>query len=137
MDRVIREYSKDDINDIINLGKNLHDNYKFNLDYFSHCMICEMNNIIVGFITYSVIYDRAEIIDIYVKENKRKNKVGSLLLSEVINNLNSSCQNITLEVLTTNSVAIKFYESFGFQKVSLRRNYKDKIDAYLMKKDLR
>ena len=54
---MIRNYTKDDIYNIEKLGRELHDNYKFSLDVYSKCLVVEDKKI-VGFITYSIIYDR-------------------------------------------------------------------------------
>lgn len=138
MQRSIERYSESDKNLIEKLGENLHDNYEFLLDEFSDCIVCRENDTIVGFITYSVIYERAEIIDIYVDDKYRRNKIGSILLEEVIRKIrNNNCENVTLEVNIENKNAIKFYESFGFKKEHIRKNYYKDSDAYLMKLDLR
>ena len=47
----IRNYNKEDILLIENLGKKLHNNYKVNLDVFSNIYICTVDNNIIGFIT--------------------------------------------------------------------------------------
>ena len=41
-----------------------------------------------------------------------------------------------LEVRSKNSAAIALYESFGFQKISLRKHYYKDDDAVVMKKEL-
>ena len=134
----IRYYKENDIKEIEKLGINLHKKYKFNLDQFSKCIVYEENNNIIGFITYSIIYERAELIDIYVKEKYRNNSVGTKLLNAFIKDaFSSGCDNITLEVGSKNNVAIKFYKKNGFNIVSTRKNYYNDSDGYLMKKDLR
>ena len=47
----IRNYNKEDILLIENLGKKLHNNYKVNLDVFSNIYICTVDNNIIGFIS--------------------------------------------------------------------------------------
>ena len=69
---IVRTYRKQDISYINKLGSQLHDNYKFNLDSFSNCFVCEFEDKILGFVTYSIIYERAEIIDIVINENYRR-----------------------------------------------------------------
>lgn len=134
----IRVYKKEDIPMITSLALKLHDNYIFNLDTYSSCLILEEDDNIIGFISYSIIYDRAEIIDVIIDEKYRNKGYGKKLVSEVIDiALGNSCNNITLEVSLLNENAIKLYENMGFEIVSIRKKYYKDNDGYLMKKDLR
>ena len=129
---MIRNYNKDDIDNIEKLGNELHSNYKFNLDTFSKCLVFEDEKII-GFITYSIIYDRAEIIDIIVSKEERNKGLGKRLLLEAINDCKTNnCKNITLEVRKSNKIAIDFYKKNGFNIISMRKKYYKEEDGYLM-----
>lgn len=135
---LIRNYNENDINCITNLGKKLHKNYDFNLDSFSNCLVIEETNILIGFIIYSIIYERAEIVDIIIDDSFRGNGYGYTLLNkaiEIINNKN--VLNITLEVNKNNLSAINLYKKVGFEICAERKNYYEGQDGYLMKKDLR
>lgn len=132
---MIRLYNNNDVKSINNLGSKLHKNYDFKLDVFSSCYVCEVDNNVVGFVTYSIIYERAEIVDIIVDDEKRRLGYGKLLLNKVINEARKKgCKNITLEVDVSNFIAIKLYETLGFLKVGVRKNYYEADDAYLMEK---
>ena len=135
----IRNYKNEDINSINLMGKNMHDNYVFKLDEFSRCLVITMDNKLAGFITYSIIYDRAEIVDIYIDKEYRKQGFAKMLLSKVIDiSMDNKCINITLEVNSNNTAAIGLYKKYGFELVSIRKAYySDGSDGYLMKKDLR
>lgn len=131
-------YKKEDIPMITSLALKLHDNYVFDLDTYSNCLVLKEDNDIIGFISYSIIYDRAEIIDVIVDEKYRKRGYGSKLVSKVINLAKSSnCNNITLEVSKLNEKAIRLYKGKGFEIVGVRKKYYKDNDGYLMKKDLR
>ena len=137
---IIRKYQESDIKGIIRLGKNLHDDYKFNLDVFSSCMVCEQNGEIVGFITYSIIYDRAEIVDAYVDARYRRKKYGSRLLGKIIDECKKhNCNNITLEVNQLNQPALNFYYKYGFKIVSNKARYYNngRDDAYVMELEMK
>ncbi|MBQ9181946.1 MAG: GNAT family N-acetyltransferase [Bacilli bacterium] len=90
------------------------------------------NNVVLGFIQYSIYYDRAEL-DYIVVEKKHRNKgVASSLIKFMIEECKKNkCKNITLEVKCTNNSAIKLYEKHNFIKVATRKNYYKNIDAYL------
>lgn len=130
---MIRQYNDKDINEIAKLGLKLHDNYVFSLNEFSNCLVIEENNKIIGFITYSIIYERAEVIDIIIDEKERKKGYGNKLLSKVIEIAKeNNCTNITMEVNVNNEIAIKLYKKNGFKIVLNRKNYYNDNDAYLM-----
>ncbi len=133
---MISKYNEEDIKDIENIGLLLHDNYKFNLDVFSSCYTYKINNKIIGFITYSVIYDRAEIIDVIIIPEYRRQGYAKELISKVINDVKGNCKNVTLEVRKGNVDATKLYELIGFKVVATRNNYYNNEDGLLMELDL-
>lgn len=134
----IRNYKKEDIPDIEKLGLLLHNNYKFLLDDFSNALVIIEEEKVIGFIVYSIIYERAEIIDIVVDPRSRKKGYAKALLNYLINDIISErCDNITLEVNKTNEIAIGLYKSIGFSVVATRKGYYEGSDGYLMEMDLR
>lgn len=134
----IRKYKNEDIVPITRLGKELHDGFKFKLDVFSNCLVLEENKRVIGFIIYSVIYDRAEIVDIIINPLYRIKGYGSKLLKYAINKIKESgCLNVTLEVSCNNLPALRLYENIGFIVETKRKRYYGNTDGYLMKLDLR
>lgn len=86
----------------------------------------------LGYIQYSIYYDRAELDYIVVDKDYRNKKVASKLIEYMIDDCKKNdCKNITLEVRYTNNCAIKLYEKFNFKKVAVRKNYYENEDAYL------
>ncbi len=137
---IVRRYTKSDVFGITKLAYNLHDNYVFNLDEFSSCFVCIDKGHVIGFITYSVIYERAEIIDIYIEKEYRRQKIGTKIIKKVIDECyKNNCENITLDVDIYNQAALDFYYSFDFKIVARRQHYyKNSMDdAYVMEKKLR
>ena len=132
----IRNYNKEDILLIENLGKKLHNNYKVNLDVFSNIYVCTVDDNIIGFISYSIMYERAEILDIFIDIKYRNKGYASKLINKVLNQAHE-CNNISLEVDAKNENAINLYKKFGFEIKTVRKNYYDLNDAYLMVKELR
>ena len=95
------------------------------------------DNNILGFIEIFQIYDRIEIANFNVLENYQNQHIGSKLLEYVINNaIDNQLKNITLEVRSDNEKAIYLYKKYGFENVSIRKNYYGKVDGILMKKDI-
>ncbi|MDD3187526.1 MAG: GNAT family N-acetyltransferase [Bacilli bacterium] len=85
----------------------------------------------IGFIAYSIYYERAEIDYIYVKEEYRKKGYGTDLLKYVINK-SKDLDNITLEVNVNNKSAINLYKNNNFEIAAKREKYYQNEDAYLM-----
>lgn len=131
---MIRNVEKKDYLLLKELYKEIFEvNISFN-EEFKNIEVYIDNDSIIGFIDYSIIYDRAEINYIYVLDDYQRQGIATKLLLAMESNL-KNVANITLEVNETNEKAIKFYEKNGFKVVSKREKYyKDGHDAYLMMK---
>ena len=92
---------------------------------------------IIGFLLYSLIYDRIEIEQFEVITKERGRGIGDKLLKYLIEKYqDTDIKNITLEVKEDNIVAINLYKKYGFKKVSTREKYYDGINGLLMEKTL-
>ena len=135
---IIKNFDANDLDRINYLGSLLHENYVFDLDVFSRCLVMQIDSVIIGYVVYSIIYERAEIIDIIVDPRSRNKGYAKALLNYLINDIISErCDNITLEVNKTNEIAIGLYKSIGFFFFSIRKGYYEGFDGYLMEMDLR
>lgn len=130
---MIREYNSSDIKTIELICSKLHNNFRLSLNTFSKCLLYEINNKIVGVIIYSIIYDRAELVDIIIVEEYRNKGYAKKLIKYMIDDC-KDCNNITLEVNVNNKRAISLYENCGFKIVSIRKKYYGNEDAYLMER---
>ena len=92
---------------------------------------------IIGFLLYSLIYDRIEIEQFEVITKERGKGIGDKLLKYLIEKYKErDVKNITLEVKEDNIVAINLYKKYGFKNVSTREKYYDGINGLLMEKTL-
>ena len=115
----------------------LNNVYKINNNPFCNYIIYEEKKIILGFIIYSLIYERAEIEYIYVDKNYRRNHIGTKLINYMEKNaISNKCTNITLEVSIKNTEAYNLYLKNGFIEVATREKYYNGVDALLMLKKL-
>ncbi len=90
-------------------------------------------NDILGYFSIDIIYDKVELINIFVKKEYRNNKIASKMLEFLISySKKINYENITLEVNEKNIYALKLYEKYGFKRVSIRKKYYGVSDAYLM-----
>lgn len=102
---------------------------------FAETMIYKYNKKVVGLISYSIIYEKAEINYIYVLDSYRRKGIATELINALIF-IVKDLENITLEVNINNSAAIKFYKKLEFNEIAIRPNYYGSDDAILMLKNL-
>ena len=91
----------------------------------------------IGYLEYSLIYDRMEIDNFSVLDEYRNQGIGTKLLAYLMSlAINYRVINITLEVRVSNEIAINLYKKFGFREVALRKFYYGDEDGILMEKQV-
>ena len=91
----------------------------------------------VGYLEYSLIYDRMEIDNIKVLEEYRGQGIGTKLMAYLVSlAIDYKVDNITLEVRVSNEIARNLYKKFGFREVALRKYYYGDEDGILMEKNI-
>ena len=101
---------------------------------FSKEVIYIEEGLIIGYLSYSIMYEKAEINEIFVLNSFRNQGIGSKLLEYLLKKC-QFCENITLEVRKNNDSAIALYKKYGFKEVALRKNYYQDIDGILMMRE--
>lgn len=93
---------------------------------------------IIGYCGLWLIDDSCQITTIAIDPSYQGQGFGKIILEYIFDYLRKqNCQDITLEVRISNTKAIKLYERFGFEIVSIRKKYYENgEDAYLMYKKL-
>jgi len=92
---------------------------------------------VIGYLEYSLIYDRIEIDNFSVLEKYRREGIGTKLMSYLVSlAISLRVVNITLEVRVSNDIAINLYKKFGFREVALRKYYYGDEDGILMEKQV-
>lgn len=92
---------------------------------------------VIGFLNYSLIYDRIEVDNLLVNEENRNMGIGKKLMSYLVCvAINNHVVNITLEVRESNMVARNLYKKFGFREVALRKLYYGNENGILMEKQV-
>lgn len=99
-------------------------------------LVAVINNNIVGFIGTWNVLDESHITNVAVHPDFRKQKIGSLLLKNLINTCEKqhNTSSFDLEVRANNIPAQKLYSKFGFKNNGIRKGYytDNKEDAILM-----
>ena len=127
----------DEINLVLPFISEFFPNYTVENSPYENIYCYKIGDKIVGFISYSVIYERAELNYIVTDEQYRRKGVGQKLLDYAIDDLkNNMVENFSLEVNVNNKVAIMFYLKNKFEIKSTRHNYYADGDAYLMVREV-
>ena len=87
------------------------------------------DDISLGFLEYSLIYDRIEIDNVQVNIESRGQGIGTKLMAYLVN------EAINLRVIN-NEIAKNLYKKFGFREVALRKYYYGDEDGILMEKQI-
>ena len=92
----------------------------------------------IGFITYSVNIDTADLQDLFVAEEYRGRGVGKALVSAFIDAAREKgVKKLFLEVRESNEAAIGLYALAGFKFISIRKKYyADGENAFIYVKEL-
>ena len=92
----------------------------------------------IGFITYSVNIDTADMQDLFVAEKCRKKGVGYALVVAFIEGTKAvGVKKLFLEVRESNLPAINLYKKAGFTLLSVRKKYySDGENALVLVKEL-
>lgn len=134
---------KDDLEQIIDLEKELFPSSPWSMkefvseldqNPFAELYVLEENGVIIGYCDLWITYEQAQIANIAVSGEYGHHGFGSEMMDHCIERAQEcGCENVSLEVRTSNVKALGLYEKYGFIKVALRKNYyEDGEDAYLM-----
>lgn len=104
-----------------------------------HSYLLECKGQIVGFFLGWAIFGEYSLMNIGVRKSHQKLGLGSFLLQNVIEKaLELECLTLYLEVRESNIPAQKLYRKFGFEQISIRKNYyhQPTENALVMRLDL-
>jgi ribosomal-protein-alanine N-acetyltransferase len=105
---------------------------------FAYYIVVLLEDEVLGYAGAWVILNEAHITNVAVHPDYRGNKIGRLLMTELIRRVMlKGAGRVTLEVRTSNMVARHLYSSLGFKELGLRKKYysDNNEDAIIMWKD--
>ena len=90
----------------------------------NHYLVAECEGKLVGFVGLIQFVDSADITHIAVLPEYQSNRIGSALMQGIfVMARKLNIKTIHLEVRTSNTHARHMYESLGFEKINIRKNY--------------
>lgn len=104
-----------------------------------HAIALENQGVPVGVVTFSVALDTADIEGVVVVLSERKKGFGAKLIKKAEQEMILlGVEKAFLEVRESNVPAKNLYQSLGYGKISVRKNYySDGENAIVMAKDLK
>ena len=113
--------------------------YEMNENPFSQMFVWEEDSEIVGYMGIWIIFEHAQLTNLAVNKKYQGKGYGRKLLEMGISLCQEAgCEIMTLEVRQSNVVAKSLYQSCGFEKVSVKKDYyqDNHEDADVMMKGL-
>lgn len=142
----IRAMDIDDLKRVVELEQTLFTSswsqadflYEILENQFSFNYVLELDEKIVGYVGLWLIYEQAQITTIGIDPDYQHQGLGRYLMEAMLELASERCEVISLEVRISNTKAIALYESLGFEKQAIRKDYyqDNHEDAYLMTKRL-
>ena len=84
------------------------------------------------------MYETVNILNIVVSETERRKNIGTLLIDNMLSDLNNKdIEHIMLEVNSNNIPAINLYKKFNFEIINTRKKYYNGEDAYIMERRIK
>lgn len=132
-----------DINKIVSLELNLLNStlgYESLKDYLKNplinVLVDEIDNDVIGYISYSFDGEILEIYNFCVKEEYQRCGIGTKLINYAFDLcINKGLKSSILEVRESNIKAIAFYFKLGYKQIALRKNYySNNEDALILQK---
>ena len=88
------------------------------------CYCLSLNSKTIGYLIAMLASDTADILNIGIDPDFKRQGHGTALLNHLIEELKKRhISEILLEVRAGNKPAIQFYKKQGFEKISVRKNY--------------
>lgn len=98
----------------------------------SQCTVAVKGDTVIGFLAFEQVLDEGSIVEVAVHPDYRRMGIAKALITSAINSA-EGLHTAFLEVRESNVPAVKLYESFGFERIAVRKGYYDhpKEDAVI------
>ncbi len=112
--------------------------YELTKNDYAHYYVIEDHEEVLGYLGMWFMYEQATITTLGVEEKHQRQGLARKLMTHGLQEAQrAGCTSCSLEVRVSNSRAIALYESYGFEKKAIRKDYyaDNHEDAYLMIKE--
>lgn len=116
-----------------------HYEYELQENPFSKLFVLKLDNKIIAYYGVWITFEECQITTIAVRDEYKGQGYGNLLMEHLIHIAKENyCERISLEVRISNEKAINLYKKYGFESITIRKNYYEDNheDAYLMMKGI-
>lgn len=91
---------------------------------YAQLYVLENDHQIIGYIDFWITFETCQLTKIAVLPSHRGKGYSKQLMDYMIKKAEEAyCESVSLEVRVSNDIAFKLYESYGFIKVNVRKNY--------------
>ena len=92
-----------------------------------HFLVARNEEGVIGYISFTIILDECQIVNVAVSQGARCRGIGSLLLDHFLSYVKEKgVKSVYLEVRESNSAAIMLYEKFKFSRSGVSKNHYSK-----------
>ncbi len=92
-----------------------------------HFLVAKQEDEVLGYISFTVILDECQIVNVAVSQDARKMGIGSRLLSYFLDYIKGmGVLSVYLEVRESNAPAIALYNKFNFSVSGISKNHYSK-----------
>lgn len=89
-----------------------------------HFLVAKCEGEVVGYVSFTIIIDECQIVNVATSQGRRKMGVGKSLIEELLRYAKKSgVSKVYLEVRESNLPAISLYEKYGFEIVGVSKNH--------------
>lgn len=98
--------------------------YEMNGNEFGSFYVYEVDNKIIGFIDFWIMFESCQLANLAVHPEERGKGYARAMMNRMIDVANHArCETIMLEVRVHNSAARSLYDSFEFIEMNVRKGY--------------
>jgi ribosomal-protein-alanine N-acetyltransferase len=88
-----------------------------------HCLALMLSDELCAHAVLSEVLGEVELLILTVGQSHQNLGLGRFFLQQLLRIFSTRCERLLLEVRVNNFGAIRLYQSMGFKKIGLRRNY--------------
>lgn len=98
--------------------------YELHENPYANLYVVEEQDIVIGFLDYWITFENAQLANIAILPDYQGKGYGRALMNTMFHACEEAmCENITLEVRTSNHKAQQMYHAHGFIDINIKKGY--------------